>query len=134
MKHKNLFAGLLAGLMVAGISAAEAGGPAPEQEQAPVGKGNSVLSAFEAMGEQDLADQSGRNNIFGVANVGQQNDTDQNNKNKNSPVITSDGSSKTNGMISAATVTGNRGIVMVTQNTGDVVNISKNMNVNVYLK
>jgi hypothetical protein len=44
------------------------------------------------------------------------------------------GGQKTNGQISAATVTGNHGITSLMQNTGDLVNFNNATSVNVYLR
>jgi hypothetical protein len=44
------------------------------------------------------------------------------------------GGQKSNGQISAATVTGNHGITSLMQNTGDLVNFNNATSVNVYLR
>lgn len=93
-----------------------------------------VLAALPTVSSDELAKESGKNAVFGIGNVGQDNTAIHTNKNESSPIITGAGATKTNGSISPSSVNGNQGIVMFTQNTGDVVNISKSLNVNVYLK
>lgn len=115
---------LAAGLLAASPLRAQNGGPtAPPQDD--------FLSGLSTVSENDLAAFSGRQ---AAPEIAQRNVTQHSNETLGSPVVTSGGAVKTNGAIERATVSGNRGIVMLTQNTGDVVNISKSMSVNVYVK
>jgi hypothetical protein len=90
-----------------------------------------AFSTWVAMPSEDLARQNGTNNEEETPTVAQTNTTTTTEKILNSPIKNS--GTMTNGDIGNANVTGNRGIVMFTQNTGDLVNITKTMNVNVYL-
>lgn len=65
--------------------------------------------------------------------VGQGNNTDQSGSNVGNITVGADGS-KISGTIHQSHVTGNNGLVMLMQNTGDLVNMNNATSINVYLK
>lgn len=104
-------------------SAAISGESAPETD---------AFFAFQEMPAEELETQSGKNNVFGVGNVGQQSEADLKSQTVLSPLENS--GTMSTGAIDTASVSANRGVVMFTQNTGDLVNITKNLSINVYLQ
>lgn len=90
---------------------------------------------WQAVDQTALATQSGGSDYFDVSRVAQGNVIDSDNTNHDNAISNSGpGARMENGAIGTTTLTGNSGIATAMQNTGNLVNMSYNMNVNVYLK